>query len=215
MSIATEVEPLAIEAPEFEVDDGPGIEECLYRRTVEPYHMMADAGVFGDETRVELLDGLLVRKMTQKPPRVIAGGLVEIFLHRIAPPGWYASTTKPMAIDERDSEPEPDVQLVRGGPRDYPNKNPGPEAAGLVVEISHSSYRIDRKTKMVIYAAAGIQTFWLLDLNRRRLEVFTDPTGPTESPTYRIIRTLGPEDEVAVTLDGVEVGRAAVRELLP
>lgn len=59
MSTATEVEPLAIEAPEFEVDNGPGIQERLYRLTVEQHHMMADAGVFGDETRVELLDGLV------------------------------------------------------------------------------------------------------------------------------------------------------------
>lgn len=215
MATATEVEPTVAEVEQAEIDDGPGVEESLFRLTVDQYHKMADAGILDEASKVELLDGVLVQKISQKPPHFVANQLVLAFLGPICPAGWFLSMACPMTILERDSEPEPDVQLVRGRPRDYLERANGPGDAGLLVEVAHSSYRIDRKTKLPIYAAAGVQTYWLLDLNRRRLEVFTDPSGPAESPTYRNIQTLGPDDEVAVALDGVEIGRTAVRELLP
>ena len=56
-----------------------------HRITVEEYHRMAEAGIFGPEPRLELLEGVLIDKMTKNPPHVLATDLLDEFLHRFCP----------------------------------------------------------------------------------------------------------------------------------
>lgn len=183
-----------------------------YRLSAAQYEQMADSGILGEDDPVELIDGLLVRKLTKGDPHILATKLAFGCLQRALPAGWHATKEDPilLRIAGRDSQPEPDVALLRGSPRDYRGRKPEPGDIGLIVEVADTSYAVDRNDRWLRYAA-GIPVFWLLDLRNRRLEVFTapTPTGYTTTVTY---------DEaglVPMTLDGVEVARIAVADLLP
>jgi Uma2 family endonuclease len=112
------------------------------------------------------------------------------------------------------SEPEPDAAVVRGGLRDYPDRHPGASDVILVVEVADASLERDQTLKKRIYAKAGIPVYWIVNLLERRLEVHRDPSGPSESPGYRTHEDLGPEDHVRLVIDGKEVARIAVADLL-
>jgi Uma2 family endonuclease len=182
-----------------------------YRLSVEQYHEMARAGILTTEDRVELLGGWLVVKMTKNPPHTIATGLLHDELIRIVPVGWFVANQDPLSAT--DSEPEPDLMIVRGRRRDYPDGPPGPRDVALVVEVADSTLAEDRLTKKRTYAAAGIATYWIVNLIARQVEVHTAPT--VEVPGYAHRETYGADAEVPVILDDREVGRIVVREILP
>jgi Uma2 family endonuclease len=186
-----------------------------YRLSVEQYHRMIDAGILRENNRVELLNGLLVFKMSKNPPHNASTNLVQAVLLRIVPAGWFVEAQNPVTVAASKSEPEPDVKVVRGTPRDYANRNPTPGDVGLVVEVAWASIRADRTTKKKIYARAAIPVYWIVNLRARRLEVYTDPTGPDPAPDYRSRAEYGPDDEVPIVLDGREVARVFVRDFLP
>ena len=189
--------------------------DLRHRITVEEYHRMLDSGALGEEPRVELIEGVIIDKMTKNPPHVIATDLVEGLLHRLVPAGFFPSMGNPVCIEARDSEPEPDAQVVRGSPRDSAGRRRGPADAALVIEVSDTSYAFDRKEKWATYAGAGVPIYWILDLRHRRLEVHTVPTGAGTAAHYQQVQTFGPDEEVPLVLDGREVGRFFVREILP
>ena len=89
----------------------------LMRLSVSQYHRMRDAGILEDGANIELLDGLLVPKMTKNPPRRLVTYLVRDALAAVVGGGWYVDSQEPVTTD--DSEPEPDVCVVAGDPRDY------------------------------------------------------------------------------------------------
>jgi Uma2 family endonuclease len=207
MSITAE--PTATHAPrEPAIPDVP-----IYRLSVEQYHAMARAGILTEDDPVELLEGWLVQKMTKYRPHVIATGLVRRALERLLPAGWYVAVQDP--ITTADSEPEPDVAVVRGEERDYPDRHPGPGDVPLVVEVADSSLTQDQGAKKRLYAGAGIAVYWIVNLIDGRIEVYADPTGPVPAPSYRQQHLYGPAETIPVVLDGAEIGSLPVRELLP
>jgi len=201
-----EVEPPAVE---------PEVLERPYRLTVDQYHRMGEVGILGPDDRVELLEGMLVVKMGKNPGHILATDLFEDLLHRLVPAGYFTSMSNPVCIAVRNSEPEPDAQVVRGNLRDYTGRRRGPQDSALVVEVADSSYAQDRRLKLALYAAARVPIYFLLDLNGRRLEVFSDPIGEGREATYQTQRIYGPDDEVPLILDGREVARFFVRDVLP
>jgi Uma2 family endonuclease len=215
--MATEI----LEEPRTQSFEEPRTQSFLFdfrhRITVAEYHRMADAGTFGPESRVELLEGVIVDKTTKKTPHVHATDLLADLLHHFLPrrSDYFASMGNPVTIEERDGEPEPDAMVVRGSLKDFAGRRRTPADLALVVEVSGTSYQIDRFVKWVTYAAAGIPIYWIVDLNRGRLEVHTKPTGQGETAAYTHTQILGPDDEVSLILDGREVARFAAREILP
>ena len=97
-------------------------------------------------------------------------------LSQTIPAGWHVRASKPIRIPSQASKPEPDRCIARGSIRDYLQRSPEPADIALVVEISDTSLSEDRK-QAVIYAAAGIPTYWLVNLVDRQVEVYTRP-GP-------------------------------------
>ncbi|HEX8199124.1 MAG TPA: Uma2 family endonuclease [Isosphaeraceae bacterium] len=185
-----------------------------YRLTLRQFETMIDAGVFPEGTRVELLGGMLVDKMTKNPPHSIASGQTRDLLARIVPPGWYVDEEKPIALGLED-RPEPDVTVVLGRRNDYRDRAPGPKHLALVVEVSDVSYGKDRGEKWWRYAAARVRTYWIVHLAARQVEVYTDPTGRGKAACYRACVIHGADAEVPVVIEDHEVGRIAVREILP
>src|SRR5436853_5216504 len=84
--------------------------EPIYRLSVAQYHAMGEHGILGEDDPVELLEGLLVRKMTKDRPHTLTTGLVRRALERLLPTGWYVESQEPITTVE--SEPEPDAMIV-------------------------------------------------------------------------------------------------------
>lgn len=187
--------------------------ELIWRLSVEQYHAMIQAGILTEDDPVELLEGWLVTKMPKNPKHSLATQLIQEALTRLLFPGWHVNVQEPVTTG--DSEPEPDVLVVRGDRRQYTDRHPGPREVALIVEVADSSLRRDQVLKKRLYAAAGILVYWVVNLPEARIEVYTDPSGPAEQPDYRQRRDYAQSDMVPVILDGVEIGRLPVHELLP
>ena len=187
--------------------------DIIFALSVRQYHEMIRAGILTAADPVELLEGLLVVKMPKNPRHVAttraAGQAVEQLLHT----GWHVRMQDPITL--ADSEPEPDVAVVRGGPERYENRHPGARDVGLVIEVSDATLERDRRAKVRVYASAKLPVYWIVNLSANRIEVYTGPTGPGPDPTYRRHREYGPGDEVPVAIRGREVGRLAVSDLIP
>lgn len=187
--------------------------EPVRRLTVDEYHQMIRAGILKEDDPFELLEGWLVPKMTPNPPHDLALVLAEDEIARRLPPAWFRRGQS--AVTTADSEPEPDIAVVRGPKRLYAQHHPGPQDMALVVEVADSSLPRDRTTKCRLYARAGIPVYWIVNLPDTQVEVYTDPTGPDLNPCYRQRRDFSGAEEVPLVLDGREIGRIPVRDLLP
>lgn len=183
------------------------------RLSVDQYLEMIAKGIIQEDEPVELLEGWLVPKMTKNPDHWISASLIRDALTRMSMIGYFVNAQGPVRTE--DSVPEPDVALVRGQPRDYRGGNPEPEHLVLVVEVADTFLRRDRTTKKRIYARAGAPIYWIVNLKDREIEVHTAPTGSAKTPDYKSSQSIGPDGDIAVVVDGREVGRLKVKDLLP
>ena len=85
----------------------------------------------------------------------------------------------------------------------------------MLVEVAESSLDHDRTVKGRAYSRVAISVYWIINLCDRQVEVYTDPTGPAPRPAYRARRDYGEADAVPLVLDGHEIARIPVRDLLP
>ena len=187
--------------------------DWLYRLSVGQYHEMARLGILPDGAPIELLEGWLVRKMSINPSH--RRGVEQTFaaLSRAVPRGWYVTMQQP--ITTADGEPEPDISVVRGDTRDYPDRHPGPDDLALVVEVANTSLADDRGIVKRSYARSGVATYWIVNIPDRIIEVYTEPSGPATAPDYARREDYAPADAVPFVIEGQEVGRLDVAELLP
>lgn len=197
--------------PETVVLGPPG--ESLWRITVEKYHEMIDAGILMDGDPVELLEGLLAAKMPRTPCHRVATGIIRDALQFVLPSCWHVGSYDP--ITTADSEPEPDISVLRGQPRDYRQRHPWPADVALLVEIADASLARDRSLKKRTYARAAIAVYWIVNLVDNHVEVYTDPTGPAEQPDYRHRQIYRVGDLLPLILDNQQVARLSVADLLP
>jgi Uma2 family endonuclease len=169
----------------------------LHRWTRHEYERLIDHGFLGEDDPVELLDGLLLVKETQHSPHRTAVLLVAKAVERAFGYGWFVQTQSPIVLDDR-SEPEPDVCVVRGSPRDYVDAHPRRPA--LIVEVAQSGLRIARGRKAAVYARARIADYWIVNLVDRVLEVYREPARPGPARPrwgYAVIETLGVDASIA------------------
>lgn len=185
----------------------------LWRMSVKQYHAIARAGIIDEDEPVELLEGLLVQKMTKTPPHTVATGLTYDRFRLWLPPGWFLTTHSPVTL--ADSEPEPDVMVVCGQVQNFSRRHPGPTDVALIIEVADATLRRDQGTKKRIYARGGIPVYWLINLINMHIEVYTDPTGPTNKPDYLTQQVYHPGDELPLLLAGEEIAKIRVASLLP
>jgi Uma2 family endonuclease len=180
----------------------------LWRLTVNQYHQMITASILTSDDPVELLDGWLVQKMVKNPPHRVATRLIREALESIIPDGWYVETQEPITLTE--SEPEPDVAIIRGNTRNYLDRHPGASEVALVIEVADATLERDRKLKQQIYARAGISTYWIVNLVSYQLEIYTKPTP--EGYQSQVILSQGSTN---VFLDNQMIGSIEVNLLFP
>ncbi|MDP2710923.1 MAG: Uma2 family endonuclease [Solirubrobacteraceae bacterium] len=172
--------------------------------TVDDVVAMVDAGILGEDDKVELLDGVLVEMSPQGSPHATAiRRLNRLLMPVVQPAGFDVSPQCPLDVLSPISLPEPDIAIV-------PISGWDAHAAGavLVIEVSVTSRAIDLGRKAAIYAAAGIPEYWVLDLADRRLLVHREPAGDG----YADVVARTDADEVTAAHLPLTV---AVAELLP
>jgi Uma2 family endonuclease len=173
------------------------MKSALHRWSRQEYARLIDHGFLGEDDPVELLDGLLLVKEPQHSLHRTTVLLVAKALERAFADGWFVQTQSPIALGPR-SEPQPDVSVIRGAPRDYVEAHP--THAALVVEVARSGLRAARRRKAAAYARARIADYWIANLVDRVLEVQREPArpGPARSHWgYASIQTLGAGATVA------------------
>jgi Uma2 family endonuclease len=176
------------------------------------YERLVDLGVFVGE-RLELLDGVLAVQEPQGSAHAATAAQIGEVLRLAFGPGWYARLHAPLALDEH-SEPEPDVAIVTGGPRDHIAAHP--PTAALVVEVADSSLRLDRRLKAGLYARGRVPEYWIVNLVHGVLEVHRDPQPAPEAPhgwAYRSLERLRPP--APVTPLAAPAAHIPVADLLP
>ena len=188
----------------------------LFRLSVDRYHAMMEAGILKDGDPIELLEGLLVRKMTIHPPHAACVDTLSGVLRNMLPTGWYIRHQQPLATS--DSEPEPDISVVQGTPSDYEDAHPNAADVALVIEVADQSLQRDRTTKRRIYARAGVRVYWIVNLIERQIEVCSDPTngkGSRKPASYRSINVFTESQDISIIVERKIVGHVKVSSVLP
>jgi hypothetical protein len=186
--------------------------ERLHRLSVDQYRQMIQAGVLGEQDRVELLDGWLIDKMTHNPPHDSIIQLVEEEVGPRLPSDWKLRIQSAITLPR--SEPEPDVAVVRGPIRRYLKVHPRPLDIGCLMEVSETSIEEDRETKGTIYSRALIPIYWVINIPESQIEVYTEPRGGRKAG-YVKRQDFRSNDKIPLILDGREIARFLVRNLLP
>ncbi|MEG4348442.1 Uma2 family endonuclease [Microcoleus sp. LAD1_D3] len=187
--------------------------DLILRLSIEQYHAIIQAGILTDDDSVELLEGWLVFKKPKNPPHRVTTRLVRTALENILPPGWYVDSQEPITLS--NSEPEPDIVVVRGDTRQYLDRHPGAEDIALIIEVSDTTLQRDRTVKKQIYARAGIAIYWIVNLVEGLLEVYSQPLVEVEQPDYSQRLDFGRSAVVPIIIEGIEIGALAVDALLP
>jgi Uma2 family endonuclease len=156
-----------------------GYETRTRRFSRVEYERLIDLGVFRPGEAIELIGGELIVAEPQGAAHYTAIVKTARTLEAAFGPGWHARMQGPVGLDA-DSEPEPDVAVVAGGPDDYGRAHPSRPA--LTVEVADSSLAADRQHKGSLYARAGLADYWVLNLPGRVLEVYRDPTPDSAAP---------------------------------
>src|SRR5439155_1378488 len=131
------------------------------RWTRREYSRLIDVGVLHEDDPIELLEGRLVVAEPQHTPHATAIDLAGEALRQAFGAGWRVRIQLPLGLGP-DSEPEPDVAVVRGDARDFLADHPA--TAALVVEVSDAGLELDRRLKARIYARARITDYWVVNL---------------------------------------------------
>ncbi|MEG4312717.1 MULTISPECIES: Uma2 family endonuclease [unclassified Microcoleus] len=187
--------------------------DLIWRLSIEQYHAIIQAGILTDDDSVELLEGWLVFKMPKNPPHRATTRLVRTALENILPPGWYVDSQEPITLS--NSEPEPDIVVVRGDTRQYLDRHPGAEDIALIIEVSDTTLQRDRTVKKRIYARAGIAIYWIVNLVEGLVEVYSQPLVEVEQPDYSQRLDFGRSAVIPIIIEGREIGAIAVNSLLP
>lgn len=184
-----------------------------YRFTRIGYHQMLALGVLAEDDSVELMGGEVLVKMPQGDHHAVAVERLDRRLQRLLPDEYAVRCQCPVALDD-DNEPEPDLVVCvpaeqRGG------RHPRPEHVLLVIEVADSSLADDRGRKQELYARAGIPVYWVVNLENRRVEVYTDPAShPGAAANYVTASDFTAGQDVPIVIEGVAVGSVPVAAIL-
>ena len=182
----------------------------LYRFSVGKYQQLVQSGVFGEDDAFELLEGLVVPKMSKNPRHDSTIDRCDHWLSRVIPASWYVRIQNSLVTS--DSVPEPDLAVVPGEPDMYSERHPTGAEAALVIEVADSSVAIDRE-KARLYARAGVENYWLVNVIDNQVEVFSGAL--CARAVYRSRQICSGDDLVTFTLPTGESVSLTVASLLP
>ena len=180
--------------------ESPDIRERTLPISVETYHWMIEHDMVPQ--RAELIRGVIVEKASKSSVHEFLAKRLYDRLLRAPGDGWHLRKEGPVTL--RDSEPEPDISVVRGAEEDFRHSHPC--TAALVVEVAVSSETSDREM-IKAYAEAGVEECWLVLARKREIECYSRPAAGA----YQQLRCLGVEDTLtSAVLPGVSITVASL-----
>jgi len=175
-----------------------------YRFTVKDFHKLAETGILQETNKIELITGELINMSPIGSAHAGTVDKIVALLVRKINDKAIVRCQNPIILDDY-SEPEPDIALVKFSKNFYTDNHPLPQDVLLVIEIADTSIRYDREIKIPLYAKADIPEVWLIDLNQKQLEIYTQPyeqsyrTIHLPHLTEKITAQLLPEVELSVS----------------
>jgi Uma2 family endonuclease len=152
------------------------------RFTTHDFHRMAEAGIFSEDDRYELIDGEIVEMAATGAKHASCINRLTLYTVRELGDTYVISVQNSMHLSI-NHEPQPDLMILRMRD-DYGNRVPTPEDVILLIEVADSTLQYDRKVKLPFYARASIPEVWIVDVNGLRLTRYSQPEGET----YQMVR---------------------------
>ena len=163
----------------------PEVRQRVSPLTVEEYHRLDEFNENG--RRTELVRGIVIQKMSKSPLHCFLAKRLYDLIALLLPKGLTIRREDPITLS--DSEPEPDVTVVRGSETDFAKSHP--TTAELVIEVAVSSVALDRENAS-LYAEAGVKEYWIILGPERQVEVYRQPMNGK----YQQVRLLGINDHI-------------------
>ncbi len=163
------------------------VEPTRHRLSIDDFERLVTAGILAEDSRVELIEGDLIDMPPIGPGHASVSVRLNRLLVRRAGDDAIVSVTNPMRLPPW-SMPQPDFLLLKPRADDYASGHPGAGDVLLAVEVSDTSLRYDRVTKARVYASHGVQEYWVVEVDAKRLHVFREPVAA--EGRYATMRTL-------------------------
>ena len=176
----------------------PEVRQRVSPLSVEEYHRLGEFN--GHGKRTELIRGIVIERMSKSPLHFSLAKWLYDTLALMLPAGFVVRQEGPLTLS--DSEPEPDIAVVRGGRADFLEAHP--TTAELVIEVAVSSPALDRENAS-LYAEAGVKEYWIVLGGERRVEVYRRP----ENGRYQETLVVGVNDTLECSsVPGVRIQMA-------
>ncbi|WP_373535606.1 Uma2 family endonuclease [Microcoleus sp.] len=169
------------------------------RFSIAEYHRLGELGFFAPDERVELIRGEIIKMAAKGRFHSVCNSLLlrelVILLGRLA----HLRVQEPIILSTTDSEPEPDVVIARNRSDNYLSSHPEPADILLVIEVSDSTLKYDQRTKLSLYAEAGITNYWIFNLVGSQLEMHSEPYQERQGDfNYRVKRVVLQNETVVI-----------------
>jgi len=166
--------------------------------TIDEYHRLVDLGFFTENDRIELIRGEIVEMAPKRTPHSVCNSLLWKQLYELVGKQAEIRVQEPITLSS-SSEPEPDVVIAKKKDDNYLTAHPTVEDIILVIEISDSTLKYDREIKLSLYAEAGINNYWIINLVDRNLEVYINPFSNDKNQFgYRNKSIILPSEEIDI-----------------
>ncbi len=146
----------------------------LHLWTVDDYHLMVEYGILSEDSRVELLNGQIVEMSPIGTFHASCVKCINKIIQSLVPDELIIGIQDPIILNDF-SEPEPDLTILRPRANFYADAHPRTEDILLLIEVADSSIRVDKETKIPLYARSGISECWLLNTTTKTLEQYRMP----------------------------------------
>jgi Uma2 family endonuclease len=154
--------------------------------TTSEYEQMIAAGIFNEDDRVELLEGVIVEISPKGKKHAASTDRVASHFIRLLGGRVIVRNQNPILLNDQ-SEPEPDLALVAPEKHEYAFRHPTPEDIYLILEVADTTLAYDRHSKGLSYARSGITQYLILNVNEMEIEDYREPSedGYRSKQTYR------------------------------
>ncbi|MEG4328741.1 Uma2 family endonuclease [Microcoleus sp. herbarium5] len=168
------------------------------RFSIAEYHRLGELGFFAPDDRVELIRGEIIIMAAKGRLHSVCNSLLLEELVILLARRARLRVQEPIILSD-DSEPEPDVVIARNRSDNYLSSHPQPADILLVIEVSDSTLKYDRTTKLSLYAETGIYNYWIFNLVDNQLEMHSEPYQKQNgSYSYQLQRVVLPNQTVVI-----------------
>lgn len=154
-----------------------GITTAIHRFNIDTYHRMISAGILHEDERVELIDGKIVDMTPIGTRHSACVRRINSIFNRKLQGRVIVSVQNPLLLLTEESEPEPDITLLKHREDFYSDELPKAEDVFLIIEVADTSVLYDREIKLPIYARANIPEVWLVNLPENCIEIYSAPVS--------------------------------------